>query len=207
MEEIANYPATILVIVANVAASLYAFANPVFMEKNLFHVGPITGRREWHRMITSGFLHGGIFHLLINMYVVFMFGSILEPYLGSGKFMFIYMASLLGGNLWALMENRRKPFYRALGASGATSGLVLSFTLFAPFRELYIFPIPIPMPAVILAIVFIVVSAVLSRRENKVIGHEAHLGGALTGILATIAVAPEALSRFSGEVSRVLGGG
>lgn len=205
MEDIANYPATIMVIVANVAASLYAFANPVFMEKNLFHIGPILSRREWHRMVTSGFLHGGIFHLLVNMYVVFGFGSILEPFLGSGKFFFIYMVALLGGNLWALMENRRKPFYRALGASGATSGIILSFTLFAPMATLGFFFIP--APAVVWATVLIVASAILAQREDKVIGHEAHLGGALAGILATIAVEPEALSRFSGEMARVLGGG
>lgn len=205
MEEIANYPATILVIVANVAASLYAFANPVFMEKNLFHVGPILARREWSRMITSGFLHGGIFHLLANMYAVWFFGRMLEPFLGSGKFVIIYAVSLLGGNLWALMENRRKPFYRALGASGATSGLVLSFTMFAPLAMLGFFFVP--APAVLLAVIFIVVSAILAQREDKIIGHEAHLGGAIAGILATIAVAPESLSRFSSEMSRVLGGG
>lgn len=205
MENIADYPATILIIAANVAASLYAFANPAFMEKNLFHVGPILRGREWHRMLTSGFLHGGIFHLLVNMYVAFGFGRILEPALGSGKFVFVYMAALLGGNLWALMENKAKPNYRALGASGATVGIVMSFTLFAPMAILGFFFIP--APAVIWAIVLIVASAILAQREDKIIGHEAHLGGALVGILATILVEPTALSLFSSEMARVLGGG
>lgn len=205
MEQFASIPATVGLILVNCAASFYAFSNNEFMEKNLFHVGPIVNRREWHRMITSGFLHGGVFHLLVNMYVLFNFGGILEPYLGTGKFLFIYMISLLGGNLWALMENRRNSLYRALDASGATAGIIMSFTLFLPMATLGFFFIP--APAVIWAIVLIVGSAILAQRPNKVIGHEAHLGGALAGILATIAVHPEALSRFSSEIVRVLSGG
>ncbi len=207
MEELSAYPATVMLIAANVAASLYAFSNPAFLNKNLFHVGPILQRREWHRLLTSGFLHGGVMHLLINMYVLWNFGRIIEGGLGIGRFLVIYFAALLGGNLWSLLENKSKSNYRALGASGATSGIVLSFILFRPFEKLVIFPIPIPMPAIVLGVLFIIVSAVLAQRENKVIGHEAHLGGALAGILATIAVAPQALSIFSAQIAKVLGGG
>jgi len=207
MEELSAYPATVMLIAANVAASLYAFSNPAFLNKNLFHVGPILQRREWHRLLTSGFLHGGMMHLLINMYVLWNFGRIIEGGLGIGRFMVIYFAALLGGNLWSLLENKNKSNYRALGASGATSGIVLSFIMFRPFEKLVIFPIPIPMPAIVLGVLFIIVSAVLAQRENKVIGHEAHLGGALAGILATIAVAPQALSIFSAQIAKVLGGG
>lgn len=206
MEQITAYPATALLIAANIAASLLALSNRTFMEKNLFHVGPILGGREWHRMLTSGFLHGGMLHLFVNMYVLFMFGSLIEGALGLFGYLIVYFASLLGGNFWSLMENKSKPTYRALGASGATSGIVMSFTLFAPFEKLYFFPIPIPIPAVVLAVIFIVASAILARRENKVIGHEAHLGGALAGILATIAVEPRALSIFSNQIAQVLGG-
>ena len=203
--ELADIPTTLGLILVNCVASIYAFMNPAFMEKNLFHVGPIARRGEWHRLISSGFLHGGFLHLAVNMYVLFNFGSILEPYLGPVKFLIIYMAALIGGNVWAFLENRRLESYRALGASGATSGIVMSFTLFAPMAILGFFFIP--APAVVWAIVFIVASAILAQRPNKVIGHEAHLGGALAGILATIAVHPEALTRFSSEMSRVLGGG
>ncbi|GAB5458573.1 MAG: rhomboid family intramembrane serine protease [Henriciella sp.] len=207
MEQIMAYPATSLLIAANVVASLIALSNRPFMEKNLFHVGPILQQREWHRMLTSGFLHGGLLHLFVNMYVLYMFGSLIEGALGTFGYLIVYFAALLGGNLWSLLENKIKPAYRALGASGATSGIVMSFTLFAPFESLYFFPIPIPIPAVILAVIFIVASAILARRENKVIGHEAHLGGALAGILATIAVEPRALSIFSNQIAQALGGG
>ena len=206
MDQFLLIPMTSLLIAANVIASLFALSNPKFMEKNLFHVGSILSEREWHRMVTSGFLHGGFLHLFVNMYVLFMFGGFVERVMGPVAYIIVYFAALLGGNAWALLENKSKPNYRALGASGATSGIVMSFILFRPFEPLMIFPIPFFMPAVVLGIVFIVGSAILSQRENKAIGHEAHLGGALAGILATIAVQPGALSNFSNEIARALGG-
>nr|WP_070961141.1 rhomboid family intramembrane serine protease [Hyphomonas sp. Mor2] len=207
MEQFLLTPVTSLLIAGNVIASLIALSNARFMERNLFHVGPILSRGEWHRMVTSGFLHGGLIHLLVNMYVLFMFGGFVERVVGPVSYLIIYFAALLGGNAWALLENRAKASYRALGASGATSGIVMSFILFRPFEPLMIFPIPFFMPAVVLGILFVVVSAILAQRENKTIGHEAHLGGALAGILATIAVQPAALANFSGQISQALGGG
>ena len=206
MEEFAIIPVTSTLIAANVIASLIALFNLAFMEKNLFHVGPIRDNREYHRMLTSGFLHGGLLHLFVNMYVLYMFGGYVEYELGAVSYLIVYFAALIGGNAWALLENKNKPTYRALGASGATSGIVMAFILFRPFEQLMIFPIPFFMPAVIIGVLFVVASAILSQRENKAIGHEAHLGGALAGILATIAVEPDTLSSFSAEVARALGG-
>lgn len=206
MEQLLLTPVTSLLIAGNVIASLIALSNPPFMERNLFHVGPILERREWHRMVTSGFLHGGFLHLFVNMYVLFMFGGFVERVVGPVSYLIIYFAALLGGNFWALLENRAKSSYRALGASGATSGIVMSFILFRPFEPLMIFPIPFFMPAVVLGILFVVGSAILAQRDNKTIGHEAHLGGALAGILATIAVQPVALSNFSRQIAEALGG-
>lgn len=136
----------------------------------------------------------------------FMFGGFVEQMLGTTAYLIVYFAALLGGNAWALLENKNNPGYRALGASGATSGIVMSFILFRPFEPLMIFPIPFFMPAVVLGLGFVVISAVLAQRENKTIGHEAHLGGALAGLLATILVAPNAFANFSSEIARALGG-
>ena len=104
-----------MLIAGNVIASLIALSNPPFMNRNLFHVGPILEQREWHRMVTSGFLHGGILHLFVNMYVLFMFGGFVERVVGPISYIIIYFGALLGGNVWALLENRTKPAYRALG--------------------------------------------------------------------------------------------
>ncbi|WP_018148909.1 rhomboid family intramembrane serine protease [Henriciella marina] len=205
MDQLSVFPATLTLIAINVAASIYGWLNQKFLLANLFHIEPIREKNEYHRLITSGFLHGGVFHLLINMFVLFQFGRFIEYQLGTLSFLFVYFAALLGGNLWALLENFRAPDYRALGASGATSGMILSFCLFQPFAMLLFFIIP--MPAIVFGILFIGISTVLAQRENRIIGHEAHLGGAIAGLIATIVVAPRSLSIFSDQVARVLGGG
>jgi membrane associated rhomboid family serine protease len=205
MENFAAFPATLTLIAVNVGASVLAWLSPPFMLGNLFHVASIREKREYHRLITSGFLHGGVFHLLINMFVLFQFGRYIEYQLGIVSFLIVYFAALIGGNLWALLENFRDPDYRALGASGATSGIILSFCLFQPFAMLLFFVIP--MPAIVFGILFIVISSVLAQRENRVIGHEAHIGGGIAGLVATIIVAPQILSIFSRQVAAVLGGG
>ena len=200
------YPVTLLLIVANAAFFIYSLANPAFVEKNLLHVEAVRQDREYHRLLTSGFLHGGFLHLFVNMYVLLFFGGVVETALGPIGFLIVYFAALIGGSFWAVIENLQKPDYRALGASGATSGIVLSFILFEPFERLMIFPIPFFMPAVLIGFLFIVGSAILAQRENKTIGHEAHLGGALAGILATIVVEPRVLSRFSEQMAAYLNG-
>ncbi|WP_084420676.1 rhomboid family intramembrane serine protease [Henriciella litoralis] len=205
MENFYAFPATMVLIAINVLVSIAGWLNPQFLVSNLFHVAPIREKREYHRLITSGFLHGGVFHLLINMFVLFQFGRFIEYELGTPRFLIVYFAALLGGNLWALMENFRSPDYRALGASGATSGIILSFCLFQPFAMLIFFIIP--MPAVVFAVLFIGISVFLAQRENRVIGHEAHIGGAVAGLIATIAVAPYSLSVFSQQISAFLSGG
>lgn len=205
MESFYQIPATLTLIGVNVFASLYAWSNPQFLMGNLFDVAAVRQRKEYYRLITAGFLHGGVFHLLINMFVLFQFGGIVESILGTPRFLVVYFAALIGGNVWALLENLNNPDYRALGASGATSGIILSFCLFLPFAMLFVFVIP--MPAVVFAVLFIVISAMLAQRENRVIGHEAHIGGALAGLIATIIVEPRSLARFGEQVASVLAGG
>lgn len=206
MDVLLLIPVTGLLVAANLIASLIALSNREFMARNLFHVGPILSGNEWHRLVTSAFLHRGVLHLLVNMFVLFTFGGFVERSLGTMSYLIVYFAALLGANGWALMENKTNPNYRALGASGATSGIVMCFILLRPFEQLVIFPIPFPMPAVLIGILFLVGSAILSQRTSRAIAHEAHLGGALSGIVATVLVAPSAFSGFANELSRALGG-
>jgi len=203
MEFLSTYPITSASIGANIIASLIAFSSPPFYEQNLFRVGEILKRGEWHRTVTSGFLHVNPTHLFLNMFVLWMFGPILENPpamglsggLGQSGFLIVYFGALIGASLWMLVDKRRELNYAAVGASGAVSGIVLAFCMFYPFQMLYLFFV-IPMPAIVFGAGYIVVSYMLSGRDNAMIAHGAHLGGALAGLALTILVAPEALSRF-----------
>jgi len=194
------YPVTTALIAANIAASLAGFLSRDFYEHNLFQVDAVRRKGHWHRLVASAFLHVSPTHLLVNMYVLAMFGSVMEGLLGGRAYLFVYVAALIGASLWMLVEKRDMPAYSAVGASGAVSGIVLGFCLFAPFAMLYLFFV-IPMPALAFGVGYIALSAWLSQRENTIVAHGAHLGGALAGLAATILVRPDVLARLFDQIS------
>lgn len=204
MADIFSYPATLTLIVLNVFASLIAFRSPAFNEQNILWVGPMRERGEWHRLISSGFLHVNGPHLFLNMYGLYMFGRVIEHELGGVNFLIIYIASLIGGSVWAYLWNRTNSNYRAAGASGALSGIILAFCMIAPFSML-LFLFIIPMWGIVFGIAFVGISYLLSQRADRVIGHEAHLGGAVVGIVTTLLVAPQVWTRFLAQIAEKFG--
>lgn len=175
-------PATIGLLIANIALSIAAFNNARLIDRLLFDMSRIRRFNEWYRMLTSGFIHGDPLHLFMNMLALYFMGPYLELTTGTVGFIIIYFASLIGGSLWTYMENYRDLNYRALGASGAVSGITTAAAVFAPFAEIRLF-FALPMPLGVFAICYIVFSAWASRSNIRDgIGHAAHLGGALTGI-------------------------
>lgn len=204
MADIFSYPATLTLIVLNVFASLIAFQNDRFNTQNILWVGPMKDRGEWHRLISSGFLHVNGPHLFLNMYGLFMFGPVIEHVLGGVNFLIIYLASLIGGSVWAYWWNRDTPDYRAAGASGALSGIILAFCMIAPFSIL-LFLFVIPMWGIVFGVAFVALSYVLSQRANRIIGHEAHLGGAVAGVVTTLLVEPRVWTSFLAQIAEKFG--
>lgn len=206
MEAFAQAPATLALIAANVIISLIGFSNRKIFEQNAFWIAPIKEKKQWHRFVTAGFLHVNHLHLFINMYVLYGFGMILEKQiLGTSGFLLVYFAALLGGSAWEYVTKKDQPNYRAVGASGATSGTILAFSLFEPFALLLLFFV-IPMPAIVLAIGFIWVSYHFAGKQGGMIAHGAHLGGALAGLVMAIFLRPDAVGFLFDEITRVLGG-
>ena len=175
-------PATLALLIANIGLSIAAFNNPRLVDKLLFDVNRIRRSKEYYRGITSGFIHGDPFHLFMNMLALYFMGPFVEYIAGTVGFALIYFASLIGGSLWTYMEHFRDSNYRALGASGAVSGITTAAAVFYPFAEIRLF-FALPMPLGLFAICYIGYSAWASRANVRDgIGHAAHLGGALTGV-------------------------
>ena len=194
--DVSEAPATYALIVATIGASLWAlFGDRSFLDAWSFKVGEVR-RGRILRTLTSGFLHGDLLHLAVNMITFWSFGPSVERFLGTDGLLALYFGALVAGGLMILAVNRDRPEYAAVGASGAVSGVVLAFCLFRPFDELYIFPLPVGIPAVLFAVIFIGASALLMRAPGRVISHEGHLGGALGGLLLTILMEPDALLRL-----------
>lgn len=197
-------PVTMGLLALNIVTSVIAFSNPRFYNQNVLWIGPMVENREWHRAFTSGFLHVNTLHLIVNMYALYLFGPVVEYVMGGLGFAIVYIVSLLGGSAYAIAQNRTNPEYRAAGASGALSGITLAFCLFAPFAMLYLLGV-VPMWGIVFGLAFVAFSYLFSRRADRIIGHEAHLGGALAGVVATLVVRPQTFGDFVSQVAQRLG--
>lgn len=182
--------ATIAIMAANVLVSLRGFSNMAFFDRYKFSINAIqAGQRE--RMVTSGFLHVDISHLFLNMFTLYFFAPVVISWFGSIKFLIIYLVSLIAGSLLALVFHKDEPFYSAVGASGAVMGVLYAAILLNPDMQLGIMFIPIPLPAYVLGIAYLLYSiwGMKSRMGN--IGHTAHFGGAIGGYATTLLFMPE----------------
>ncbi|MCP4546318.1 MAG: rhomboid family intramembrane serine protease [bacterium] len=184
---------TYILIIVTLMVTYRGFNSPEFFRRGKFEVGAILQEREVMRLITSGFLHANWAHFLFNMYCFHSFGSSLELIYGLPLLAIIYAASLLGGNLLSLGLNRNRPRYAAIGASGAVSGVIYASIFLLPGGAVRIMFIPINIPSWIFAVAYILISIFGMERKKGRIGHEAHLGGALTGMLVVLLAYPGAI--------------
>src|SRR5690606_1047325 len=144
-------------------------------------------------LIASGFAHADVPHLLFNMVTFFFFGVPLERILGTTLFVILYALGLALSPLLSLARHRDNPAYATLGASGAVSAVLFAFVVYFPTTTMIIFPIPIPIPAWLFAVGYLTYSVWASRSNTGRINHDAHLAGALTGVVFVALTDPRAL--------------
>ncbi|WP_264522189.1 rhomboid family intramembrane serine protease [Flavobacterium sp. N1994] len=176
------------IIAANVLFSLKGFNDPYFFRKYEFHVGSIRAG-EQIRMISSAFLHVDFVHLAFNMIALYSFAPVVTQTLGNFTFLLIYIGSLIFGSLLTMVFHSNDYGYRAVGASGAVTGIIYSAILLYPDMTIGIFGI-IPLPAYIFGIGYLFYSIYGMRAKNDNIGHTAHFGGAIGGYAITLLKEP-----------------
>lgn len=182
--------ATIAIIAANILVSIRGFGNSAFFDRYKFSINAIqAGQKD--RMFTSGFLHVDISHLFFNMFTLYFFADVVISWFGPGKFLIIYLVSLMGGSLLALFFHKDEPYYSAVGASGAVTGILYAAILLNPDMQLGIMFIPIPLPAYVLGIAYLLYSIYGMKSRLGNIGHTAHFGGAVGGYATTLLFKPE----------------
>jgi len=201
--------ATYAVIGFNVLISLVAFGNVQVIQDYLMDVSAIRRDKSYYRMLSAGFLHGGLGHLIFNMVSLYFFGGPVETATGPFFFLLIFFASVVGGNVIALLLHWNED-YRALGASGGVCGVIFACVFLVPGISVIVFPIPIPIPAWLYSILFVAFSVYSARIKRDNVGHDAHLGGALVGLLVMAAIYPfvvaEQPALFGGVIAGSLGG-
>ncbi len=180
---------TIIIIAANVIISYKGFSDYSFFEKYKFNVGGVK-RGEQIRLFSSGFLHADNAHLFFNMFSLYIFADVVFSLLGAFSFVIIYVGSLFLGSLLSLYFHKDEYHYSAVGASGAVMGIIYSAILLQPNMSLYMYFIPIPIPAYIFGIGYLLYSIYGMKKKIGNIGHDAHFGGAIGGYVITLLLSP-----------------
>lgn len=193
-------PVTLAILIATVVVSLAAFAHQGLRAYLSLEPCQMVRTRQYHQVITSGFVHADFAHLAVNMLTLYFFGRSLEgmivsAYATSSPFVGIYLSGLVLGSLYPLLKYRHNESYGAVGASGAISGIVFAFCLAQPTALIYVF-FSIPMPAWLYAILYTAYSMYGMRRANDNIGHEAHIAGAIGGMVAAMVSVPAIVTVF-----------
>ena len=183
----------IAIILANVLFSFKGFNDLSFFRKYEFHIGSIRAG-EQIRMFSSAFLHADVMHLAFNMYTLFIFSPVVFGNLGDISFLMVYIVSLICGSLLTLYFHKDDYNYRAIGASGAVTGVLYAAILLEPNMGLYLFFIPIAIPAYIFGIGYLLYSIYGMKAQNDNIGHTAHFGGAIGGFAFTLIRQPNLLT-------------
>ncbi len=173
--------------------------------KNLLILHPVTIRQhhQWHRFLTSGFIHADGLHLAINMFVLWSFGNAIEriyypAFLGESsawKYALLYFGGIVAASLPDYLRYNRNPRYAALGASGGVSAVVFAAILFEPWQNLYLYGV-IAIPQILAGAAFLYYSWYHDRRGGDNVAHMAHFSGAVWGFLITGLMRPDLFVRF-----------
>lgn len=183
----------LITIAATAIISFIAFSNASIFEKYKFNVAAIQQRKEYIRLLSAGFLHADVMHLLFNMMTLYFFGPIVIESFGAVSFLIIYFGSIILGNLFSLYLYQRQGWYSAIGASGGVSGILFAAIAVFPQIGIYFFFVPIPIPGYLFGLLYFGYSVymMLNPRQHDNIGHAAHLGGAAFGLLYAVGNKPE----------------
>ncbi len=200
---ISETPVATIIFLFTIATSLYAFSNPEIYGKFMLHPYSVSRGQRVYTVITSGMIHKDWGHLLMNMLSYYFFAFQLENMIGHLAFAVLYIASLALSDLGSILKHKEDYWYNSLGASGAVSAVIFSYILFYPFTKMIIFPIPIPIPAVLFGVLYLVYSAYASKQGGGNINHDAHFLGAISGIIITIIFYPQIVPHFINEISGI----
>lgn len=182
-------PIILTFILANVLVSLKGFKDLYFFNKFKFNTAAVK-LGENYRIVSSAFLHVDFAHLGFNMFTLYLFGDQAVAGLGIFNFLILYVACLISGNLFALYFHRNDPYYSAVGASGAIMGVLYATILMYPEMKLMLFIFPVPLPGYVFGIGYLVYTLFGMKKQQDNIGHTAHFGGAIGGIITTLLLAP-----------------
>jgi membrane associated rhomboid family serine protease len=198
---------TIILIAITVICSFLAWNNPSVLSKSIHNPYMAFHRKEYYRLLSSGFIHGDYMHLFFNMYSLYLFGDAIEYYFneafgssGSYYFLALYLIGIVFANLPDFFSKKNNPAYSSLGASGGVSSIVFASVILSPLSKMGIFPIPVMIPAYIFAVIYVAYSIYMDKRQGDNINHMAHLWGGIWGVLFVAVSIPASIPFFFEQI-------
>jgi membrane associated rhomboid family serine protease len=187
---------TLLIIIITAFISVTAFKRSELMYRYNFNAYQIIHRKQWYRIFSHVFLHANWEHLIFNMISLYFFAPLVESQLGMLTFILIYGGAAIASSIPDLIKHKDNFSYNALGASGAVSAIIFTAILLNPTSKIMLLLIPIPIPAVLFGVLYLVFSAYMAKRNIDNIGHTAHFWGAVFGFLFPVILNPSLLISF-----------
>jgi len=194
----------LFLIIATVLTSYKGFTDRRFYDSYKFEVEKVLVYKDYKRLLTSGFLHVNWMHLIFNMLSLYIFSGLITATMGGFEFLLIYFVSLVGGELLSLLIHRHHGDYTSVGASGAVCGVLFASVAIYPDMPIGLLFLPIQIPGWIYALLFVLVSIYGIRSRKRNIGHDAHLGGALIGMILALVLHPSSLINNYGKILVIL---
>jgi len=180
----------------------FAWERPEWHRRLMLNPYTVVHEKKYYQLITSGFVHNNGIHLLLNLFTLYFFGLAIEQIfysyfgeLGLVLYILLFITAVIVANIPTTIKHKNNYNYNSLGASGGVSALVMAFILFDPIRDLCLYAI-ICLPGYILGGLFIVYSIIMSKRNTDNINHDAHLFGAIYGVIFTLLLRPSTFSYF-----------
>jgi membrane associated rhomboid family serine protease len=195
-------PAASLLLLAIVVVGLVAlFMAPSWIERGVFRPYWLLRRGEYFTLLSSAFLHADLPHLIFNGFTFWAFAFSLEPVMGTPRFLALYAVGLLASDLGTYLKQRHNPDYQCLGASGAILAVLFASLVYFPTSSLFILPIPVPIPAPLFALGYLAYSVYAAGHAKGRVNHDAHLSGAVAGLVFVAVTDGGAVARAVQQVS------
>lgn len=201
---------TTIIVIATAIISFITFQNPVLMSRYDFSPYRIAEKKEFFRFISHAFLHADWIHLAINMIVLFSFGVYVEKefrilensgtiHSGMISFLILYFSSVIISSLTTFLKKRNDPYYVAVGASGAVSAVLFTSIFFSPLEKLLLYGI-LPMPGIVFGVLYLAYSTYMGKKDKDHINHDAHLWGAIYGLVFPLFLDPSLINIFINQL-------